>query len=171
MLAFAMDNPADSEATIVLITNDHGFMYAISILRARKYRVVVIATADAYAGLRYEKEYLIDWDDVIIGDMRKSSPSRLSPSDGPPPIQIDTLQPPTRHPSRLRSSSDPRYRHSTSVGSACGFVSTPPSPQYILVPHPGGCRHSSNSISRPSSVVSSQFGSDMGTVSLFGQPC
>ena len=81
-----MDNPASSNSTIILITNDHGYVYPMNILRARKYRVIVLATSEADAGLKHKGDNFIDWERVVLGPIRKNSsrsnksPVNVSPS-------------------------------------------------------------------------------------------
>ncbi|KIO31654.1 hypothetical protein M407DRAFT_19393 [Tulasnella calospora MUT 4182] len=60
MLAFAMDNPAP--AVIMLISGDRDFAYAVSVLRHRKYDVVlVIPPQDAHITLRSQATVALDW--------------------------------------------------------------------------------------------------------------
>ena len=41
MMAHAMDNPAPS--TIILISGDGDFAYAVSVLASRQYRIIILA--------------------------------------------------------------------------------------------------------------------------------
>ncbi|KAG9017079.1 hypothetical protein FRB90_001858 [Tulasnella sp. 427] len=60
MLAFAMDNPAP--AVIMLISGDRDFVYAVSVLRHRKYDVVlVIPPQGAHITLRSQATVVLDW--------------------------------------------------------------------------------------------------------------
>ncbi|KAF8803943.1 DUF537-domain-containing protein [Phlegmacium glaucopus] len=59
MLAHAIDNPAPS--TIVLISGDRDFAYALSILRLRRYRVVLITLSNAHPSLRVQASLCFDW--------------------------------------------------------------------------------------------------------------
>ncbi|KAI0747883.1 NYN domain-containing protein [Daedaleopsis nitida] len=64
MLTYAIDNPAP--ATIVLISGDRDFVYAVSVLRLRKYRVVLVAPNSAHASLKSQASVLLDWDTDIM---------------------------------------------------------------------------------------------------------
>lgn len=68
MLTYAIDNPAP--ATIVLISGDRDFVYAISVLRLRKYRVVIVAPKTAHTSLKCQASVVLDWDTDI---MRKTT--------------------------------------------------------------------------------------------------
>ena len=59
MLAHAIDNPAPS--TIVLISGDRDFAYALSTLRLRRYRVVLITLPNAHSSLRAQASLCFDW--------------------------------------------------------------------------------------------------------------
>ncbi|PSR88887.1 hypothetical protein PHLCEN_2v5036 [Hermanssonia centrifuga] len=59
MLAHAIDNPAPS--TIVLISGDRDFVYAVSILGLRKYRVVVIAPNAVHTSLKSQASAFYEW--------------------------------------------------------------------------------------------------------------
>ncbi|KAG8921930.1 hypothetical protein FRC01_014728 [Tulasnella sp. 417] len=60
MLAFAMDNPAP--AVIVLISGDRDFVYAVSVLRHRKYDVVlIIPPQGAHITLQSQATVVLDW--------------------------------------------------------------------------------------------------------------
>ena len=59
MLAHAIDNPAPS--TVILISGDRDFVYAVSVLRLRKYRVVVIAPNAAHASLKTQASAVYEW--------------------------------------------------------------------------------------------------------------
>ncbi|KAI0371739.1 DUF537-domain-containing protein, partial [Pilatotrama ljubarskyi] len=59
MLTYAIDNPAP--ATIVLISGDRDFVYAVSVLRLRRYRVVVVAPYTAHASLKSQASAVLDW--------------------------------------------------------------------------------------------------------------
>ncbi|KZP20823.1 hypothetical protein FIBSPDRAFT_741642, partial [Athelia psychrophila] len=59
LLAFAIDNPAP--ATIILITNDRDFVYAVSVLRLRRYRVILVAQPSGSATLKAQASMWLDW--------------------------------------------------------------------------------------------------------------
>ncbi|KAI0340642.1 hypothetical protein BDW22DRAFT_1334069, partial [Trametopsis cervina] len=60
MLAFAGDTP--TPATVVLITGDGDFLYAISTLRLRKYRIILLAPSNCTSpGLKVRATAVYDW--------------------------------------------------------------------------------------------------------------
>lgn len=59
MLAHAIDNPAPS--TIVLISGDRDFAYALAMLRLRCYRVILITLSNAHSSLRAQASLHFDW--------------------------------------------------------------------------------------------------------------
>ena len=64
MLAYAIDNPAPS--TIVLISGDRDFAYALSILRLRRYQVVLITLPTAHPSLTSQASVRFDWLNDIL---------------------------------------------------------------------------------------------------------
>jgi hypothetical protein len=64
MLAYAIDNPAPT--TIVLISGDRDFAYALSILRFRRYRIVLITLSNAHQSLRAQASISFDWVSEIL---------------------------------------------------------------------------------------------------------
>ncbi|KAI0831045.1 NYN domain-containing protein [Trametes gibbosa] len=65
MLTYAIDNPAP--ATIVLISGDRDFVYAVSVLCLRRYRVVVVAPYTAHNSLKSQASVVLDWEADIMG--------------------------------------------------------------------------------------------------------
>ncbi|KAG6813357.1 hypothetical protein H0H92_011905, partial [Tricholoma furcatifolium] len=63
MLAYAIDNPAPS--TIILISGDRDFAYAVSVLRLRRYRVMIISLPTVHTSLRMQASTFVDWNDVL----------------------------------------------------------------------------------------------------------
>ncbi|KAF9072447.1 limkain-b1-type NYN domain-containing protein, partial [Rhodocollybia butyracea] len=62
MLTFAMDNLANSSSTtILIISGDKDFAYALSVLRLRMYNVVVIAPSTSHQSLRAQVSKFLDW--------------------------------------------------------------------------------------------------------------
>ncbi|KZP20884.1 hypothetical protein FIBSPDRAFT_699502, partial [Athelia psychrophila] len=59
MLAFAIDNPTPS--TVILVSGDRDFAYAVSMLRLRRYRVVIIAPPAIHISLKAQASVLFDW--------------------------------------------------------------------------------------------------------------
>lgn len=137
MMAFAMDNPANAKVTIILITNDHGYVYPMNILRARRYRVIVIATPGACAGLRYQEEDYLNWDEEVVDNIRRPKPVKLT---------CDTIQSPIGSLSSTPTVGRPRsFTASTNEGS---IVNLPVSGSQIAsVPsmNPAGLRPTSRS--------------------------
>ena len=73
MLGHAIDNPAPT--TILLISGDRDFAYAISVLRLRRYQVVLITLSNAHVSLTSQASVCHDWSSDILGVARPSSPS------------------------------------------------------------------------------------------------
>ncbi|RDB24035.1 hypothetical protein Hypma_008810 [Hypsizygus marmoreus] len=65
MLAHAIDHPAPS--TIILISGDRDFAYAVSILRLRRYRVVVVSLPGVHASLKAQASSFLDWNAEVLG--------------------------------------------------------------------------------------------------------
>ncbi|KAI0683640.1 limkain-b1-type NYN domain-containing protein, partial [Cytidiella melzeri] len=59
MMTFAMDTEAP--ATVVILSGDRDFVYAISILRLRGYRTVVIAPKQTHINFKYRASEVLDW--------------------------------------------------------------------------------------------------------------
>ncbi|OSD02824.1 hypothetical protein PYCCODRAFT_309673 [Trametes coccinea BRFM310] len=74
MLTYAIDNPAP--ATIILISGDRDFVYAVSVLRLRRYRVVVVAPFTAHDSLKSQATAVLDWQADI---MRKTTTRSQAP--------------------------------------------------------------------------------------------
>lgn len=89
MLAHAIDNAAPS--TIVLISGDRDFAYALSILRFRGYRIVLITLSNAHQSLRAQASISFDWVsevlepvDPTLSKQPTSSPPRRGKMSSPP---------------------------------------------------------------------------------------
>ncbi|KIM80867.1 hypothetical protein PILCRDRAFT_822164 [Piloderma croceum F 1598] len=78
MLAYAIDNQAP--ATIVLISGDRDFAYAVSILRLRNYRVVIIAPPIIHASLKSQASILVDWKCDILAKIKADAEWTKTPS-------------------------------------------------------------------------------------------
>lgn len=63
MMTFAMDTPAP--ATIILISGDRDFVYPVSILRNRRYRVILIAPISTHSSLKHQASKVLDWEEVV----------------------------------------------------------------------------------------------------------
>ncbi|KAG6889733.1 hypothetical protein C0995_015031 [Termitomyces sp. Mi166 len=82
MLAYAIDNPPPS--TIILISGDRDFAYAVSVLRLRRYRVVIISLPGIHTSLKIQASIFLDWNtDVLGADVVDEC---WSPRDGPVPL-------------------------------------------------------------------------------------
>lgn len=94
LLAFAIDNPAP--ATIILISGDRDFAYAVSVLRLRHYRVVIVAPTvpSPHISLKSQASIFLEWETVILG--KRKSVENLSsgpqePSDCSPDTRMYSL--------------------------------------------------------------------------------
>ncbi|KZT28244.1 hypothetical protein NEOLEDRAFT_1175994 [Neolentinus lepideus HHB14362 ss-1] len=65
MLIFAMDHPPP--ATIILISGDSDFEYAVSTLRMRGYYIVLIAPKAVSASLESVASLVLHWDSDVLG--------------------------------------------------------------------------------------------------------
>ncbi|KAJ7273506.1 NYN domain-containing protein [Mycena haematopus] len=67
MLAYAMDHPAP--VTLILISGDRDFAYAVSVLRLRRYEVVVISPPlpGAHISLKSQASVYLDWNAEVLG--------------------------------------------------------------------------------------------------------
>ena len=74
MLAHAIDNPAPS-TTVVLISGDRDFAYALSILRHRHYHIVLITLSNAHPSLRAQASLSFDWISDVLGPVHPTHQS------------------------------------------------------------------------------------------------
>ncbi|KAF8162983.1 NYN domain-containing protein [Crassisporium funariophilum] len=65
MIAFAWDHP--TPRTVVVITNDRDLAYAISMLRMRKYSVVLMSALGAHQDLTSQASANLDWTRGVLG--------------------------------------------------------------------------------------------------------
>ncbi len=72
MMAHAIDNPAPT--TIILISGDRDFVYAVSILSLRQYRVVLLASRAAYSGLKAQASAVYNWPDDFLPELPPAAP-------------------------------------------------------------------------------------------------
>lgn len=79
MLTYAIDTPAP--ATIILISGDRDFVYAVSVLRFRRYNVVVIAPGSAHVSLKSRASEILDWDHDVLGKPLRESHARHVSAD------------------------------------------------------------------------------------------
>ena len=64
MMAHAIDNPAPT--TMVLISGDRDFIYTVSILSLRRYRVVLLAPCAVYTGIKAQVNAVYRWPDDFL---------------------------------------------------------------------------------------------------------
>lgn len=86
MLTYAIDRPAP--ATIILISGDRDFAYAASVLRLRRYSVVVISLTNpgAHQSLKAQANTCLDWNDDIMGKVAQRHEPALSEGIGSPTV-------------------------------------------------------------------------------------
>ncbi|KNZ75414.1 hypothetical protein J132_02746 [Termitomyces sp. J132] len=105
MLAYAIDNPPPS--TIILISGDRDFAYAVSVLRLRRYRVVIISLPGIHTSLKTQASFFLDWNnDVLAADVVDDS---WSPHDGRLPPQEDYRTTSVSHSQRERNRNFPSF--------------------------------------------------------------
>jgi NYN domain len=80
MLAYAIDNQAPS--TILLISGDHDFAYALSILRLRRYRIVLITLSNAHPSFRVQESPCFDWVSDVLEPVDPTLSRQPSPRQG-----------------------------------------------------------------------------------------
>ena len=113
MLTYAIDTPAP--ATIILISGDRDFVYAVSVLRFRRYNVVVIAPGSAHASLKSRASEILDWDHDVLGKPFREGHARhvsadVSSARGP---GIETEIGLNRRANRRHSFRDPNRTYSS----------------------------------------------------------
>ncbi|KAF5330704.1 hypothetical protein D9619_005963 [Psilocybe cf. subviscida] len=90
MLAHAIDNPSPS--TIVLISGDRDFAYALSILRLRCYRTILCTTSNAHLSLVAQASGCIDWASLCAAAVDVLAPQWPIPNQpATPKIPISRL--------------------------------------------------------------------------------
>ncbi|KAI0933878.1 hypothetical protein AcV5_005902 [Taiwanofungus camphoratus] len=77
MMAYAIDNPAP--ATIILISGDRDFVYAVSILCLRRYRLVLLAPSVAHGSLKAQASVVYAWPGDVLSEP-KLNPSAIASS-------------------------------------------------------------------------------------------
>ncbi|OBZ75647.1 hypothetical protein A0H81_04559 [Grifola frondosa] len=109
MLTYAIDTPAP--ATIILISGDRDFVYAVSVLRLRRYHVVLVAPHAAHYSLRSQSSVVVDWDSDVLGKTARSGPdtnasciSDTAHSPRPTHLSLGPISSPTTHRTARRSS-------------------------------------------------------------------
>lgn len=104
MLIHAIDNPAP--ATIIVISGDRDFAYAISTLRLRQYDIVLITLSNAHLSLTSQASICYDWAADILAAVTDATPAAQATSEGSgqrgdadgfkfPPVKVTTVGPST----------------------------------------------------------------------------
>ncbi|KZT65465.1 DUF537-domain-containing protein [Daedalea quercina L-15889] len=70
MMAYAIDTQAP--ATIILISGDRDFVYAVSVLCLRQYRLIVLAPHAAHASLKAQASVVFHWPADVMPDEQSS---------------------------------------------------------------------------------------------------
>ncbi|KAH9951355.1 NYN domain-containing protein [Amylocystis lapponica] len=79
MLMFAMDTPAPS--TIILIAGDRDYVYAVSMLRLRCYRVVLVVPNAVHPSVKRQASVLFDWNRDVLGKLASESAPPCTSND------------------------------------------------------------------------------------------
>ena len=92
MLTYAIDNPAPS--TIFLITGDRDFAYALSVLKNRHYKVVLVKRPNTHVSLTFQACVCLDWFNDVVNQaenpQRSSDPvCNASPSHQSPQTVVE----------------------------------------------------------------------------------
>jgi hypothetical protein len=126
MLGHAIDNPAPT--TIVLISGDRDFAYAISVLRLRRYQVVLITLSNAHLSLTSQASVCHNWSSDILGVPHPSSPSTAGKeaktcSRSPPGVRglTSAINPPTS-PLGFKSRNIPNSHEMNDVDDLTNYV-------------------------------------------------
>ncbi len=133
MLAYAFDNPQPS-TTIVLITGDRDFAYAVAVLRLRQFHVVVISPSvpSPHASLTAHASMCIDWNTAIMQKigLEASTPQAVPPdrtkTESPPcPPNSAPAACPTTQPVKIGTTDSPQ---SSQAKSPSPVPTNPPKP-------------------------------------------
>lgn len=146
MLTFAMDNPAP--AVIMLISGDRDFVYAVSVLRHRKYDVVlVIPPQGAHITLKHQANVVLEWKYDIFEESAvrggsggaDASSSDAASEDGRPMYKAGHARRPSTPPkpfSPMGTTLLPAPEFNDIFGGVTGQVRSPSSglPQMPVIP-------------------------------------
>lgn len=104
MLAYAIDNAAPS--TIVLISGDRDFVYAVSVLRQRRYKIILIAPPSTHVSLRSQASVVFDWNLAILRKNALQCPLPATDFEAkiPPSLESGRRVPNTFSPPSISSS-------------------------------------------------------------------
>jgi hypothetical protein len=137
MLAFASD--CDAPATIVLITGDSDFLYAVSTLRLRKYDIILLASPQCSSpGLKHQASAVYDWPRAVLSAElpEPSSPAPIGSIPMTPASTHSKVSPPAGRygASSWADNNRPSLSYATAAGNVNKAVSQPNTPQ-SLEPH------------------------------------
>ena len=134
MFTFAIDTPPP--ATIIIITGDRDFVYAVSTLGLRLYRVVVITPYTAHISLTRQAAEIVDWESEILERNRLRQVAFDSPRHNPKnsdvevphtPNEQNNLQPNTPRQRRRASLRDAATPDTTTVALQAAKMDVPSS--------------------------------------------
>ncbi|KAF5378928.1 hypothetical protein D9757_008743 [Collybiopsis confluens] len=78
MLTFAMDNPArPPSTTIMILSGDRDFTYTLSILRMRRYKVVIVAPSNVHPSLREQASEFFEWSGSVLSRVHERETSQF----------------------------------------------------------------------------------------------
>ncbi|KZP33213.1 hypothetical protein FIBSPDRAFT_924738 [Athelia psychrophila] len=99
MLVYAMDHP--TPATLVVISDDNLLIYACSMLRMRKYRIVVVSPSNASHHMQGESSAFVDWTGLVEAgdDGQEYDPRSVESLECGLPAAIPPAAPPETPPS------------------------------------------------------------------------
>ena len=83
-----MDNPAPS--TIILISGDGDFAYAVSVLASRQYRIIVLAPQHTHNDLKAQADHVYEWPNDFLSD--SSPPADRVPSRDTGTLTLETTR-------------------------------------------------------------------------------
>ncbi|KAF7440739.1 hypothetical protein PC9H_001087 [Pleurotus ostreatus] len=132
MLAYAIDRPAP--ATIILISGDRDFAYAASVLRLRRYSVVVISLTNpgAHPSLKAQANICLDWNADVMSkveeehchSIQRHEPMFAEEISGPAGVRqrsstvstaADILLAPSVHKREIKPSGPIRHKRDNSI--------------------------------------------------------
>lgn len=142
MMAFAIDTPAP--ATIILITGDRDFVYAVSILSLRQYRLVVLAPTAAHGTLKGQAAEVYAWPADLLPE-NKATARRVSMSSA------------TNAEAARSSSKASVFPPTQPVQPAASPASPPPSPERKGVLDAGASTTGSSQYAPPSWMSASSL--------------
>lgn len=113
VLTYAMDNLA-ANTTIVVISGDRDFAYAVSVLRLRQYEVVLITLPNAHYSLTAQASATFDWLLDILGNSKACAALTFGRKLAIPAERAGGTKPPT--PAKVEDSWAPKSRRLDRLG-------------------------------------------------------